>query len=343
MENGTLILNKSGGAVAIQGDLHLGGGVSPTANPSVRLDLSNQFNLSAGVSTSVVYFDGSSAHPASFRMNVNSTAQNIAGLHSTSAGNAYVEALTSGTAGNYTITLSGDGTYDFSGMIRDGDGATSRKVHITKTGDGIQTFSGEGDFATNTYTGNTTVNAGILIVNKSHVGAGAYHVKESATLAGDGSITTANADVVIESGAILSAGYQSAGTFTFSLGTGQFVLEDNVVLPFLLGTEGDRISLQSGQLVIGSGLLEFSEFDFSTGAGFAPGTYTLFETSAAISGSLGNDTSGMVGGFLSTLEIEGTNLVLNVVPEASGLHLLLLSLAGLLPFMAGRIRLPGRG
>jgi hypothetical protein len=77
------------------------------------------------------------------------------------------------------------------------------------------------------------------------------------------------------------------------------------------------VTLSTGTLAIGSGLLNFSDFAFTDLAGFGPGTYTLF-SAGSITGSLGT-TSGTVGGFDSTLAVSGgTNLQLVVVPEPAG-------------------------
>jgi hypothetical protein len=85
-------------------------------------------------------------------------------------------------------------------------------------------------------------------------------------------------------------------------------------------------------LTIGSGMLEFNDFNFTALTGFGPGTYTLFDTSAAITGSLGSSLSGSVGGFSATLSLAdgGNDVVLTVVPEPTGMVLAGMGLLGMI-------------
>lgn len=91
--------------------------------------------------------------------------------------------------------------------------------------------------------------------------------------------------------------------------------------PFL----SDRISLPSGALNIGSGVLEFDDFVFTTQPGFADQlVYTLVETSQPIAGSFGANRFGTVGGFPAqiTFADSGTDIVL-IIPEPGSVALLL--------------------
>jgi hypothetical protein len=110
-------------------------------------------------------------------------------------------------------------------------------------------------------------------------------------------------------------------------------------LQFELGAPGtnDLVLVNSGTLTIGSGLLEFEDFQF-TDAGATNGTYFLFATGNVIDGSLGAGTTGLIGGYQATLGLANGNkdLVLTVVPEPSAGLLTLLGM-GLLAIRRPRV------
>jgi hypothetical protein len=168
--------------------------------------------------------------------------------------------------------------------------------------------------------GNTNlVNGGALAANAFNLNGG--------FLSGTGSVTLAlNGDLIAAGGAKLSPG-NSAGTMAINLsGTGDFDLSGAVssmnsdALIFEIGAQGssDLITVSGGPLIIGAGLLEFDDFDFSTLAGFAPySTHTLFDGNTQILGTLGTNLTGQIGGFGAAISLAdgGNDLVLNVVPE----------------------------
>ena len=89
-------------------------------------------------------------------------------------------------------------------------------------------------------------------------------------------------------------------------------------LAFRLGTASDLVTVGSGNMQIGNGLLDFSDFTFTPVTGFDVGSYTLFSASSLF-GSLGIGTTGSVGDKLGTLQVIGNRLQLAVtaVPEPS--------------------------
>ena len=104
-------------------------------------------------------------------------------------------------------------------------------------------------------------------------------------------------------------------------------------LLFELGTDSDRASLTAGTLTIGNGALAFNDFAFSALSGFGEGTYTLFDSTQAINGTLDpSNLTGLVGGLMGTLGVAdgNTDLVLVVVPEPSAAATLLTGAVGLL-------------
>ena len=113
------------------------------------------------------------------------------------------------TLGAATLTIAGNNAspVTYAGVI-----SSSGAGGLTKIGTGTQILSGD-----NTYTGATTVSNGILRVNGSHTGGGAYEVASSGTLQGIGSTTSAlNVSGVLSPGASI----ETFGTGALSFATG---------------------------------------------------------------------------------------------------------------------------
>ena len=142
-------------------------------------------------------------------------------------------------------------------------------------------------------------------------------------------------------------------SLTFSLGTGELDTTAAVggantgAFVFELGSNAapgstyDQILLTSGTLNIGTGILEASDFSFTTLAGFGSGVYVLFDAASAISGSLGANTTVDLGsGYTGTLSLadSNTNLILTVVPEPQTATLLCLALGTTFVFITRRRR-----
>ncbi len=121
-------------------------------------------------------------------------------------------------AGNATLTISGNASRTFSGVITNGAGLNAATgisalgvVAVTKSGAGTQIFSG-----TNAYTGNTTVSAGTLLLDGGGSLASGSAVNVSAgTFGGNGTVGGA---VAVLAGATLQAGVSLADTATLTLG-----------------------------------------------------------------------------------------------------------------------------
>lgn len=105
--------------------------------------------------------------------------------------------VTSGAAGASTLTVGATTNTTFSGVIQNGFGT----VGLTKRGSGSLTLTG-----TNTYTGNTTVNAGTLDIGGA--GATGSISPSSALVMGGGTLTYSRTDGVMQTfnGTTLNAG-----------------------------------------------------------------------------------------------------------------------------------------
>ncbi len=143
VNGGELDLNKSGGSIAVGGNLTIGDGSAPGANSDiVKLLASQQI-----IDTSVVLINGTSG-----RLDLNNFNETIASIGDTGVVTPNGSSVTLGTG---TLTLSAAaGTATFSGII---SGANPAGASIVKTGASTQIFAGP-----NTYTGSTTVNGGTL-------------------------------------------------------------------------------------------------------------------------------------------------------------------------------------
>ncbi len=204
------------------------------------------------------------------------------------------------------LTVGGATSTVFAGDIS-GSGA------LTKVGSGTLELSG-----TSTPTGGPIlVQGGTLLLTGSLSGS-LVEVQSGGTLGGTGTI---GGDLYITGTGKLSPG-TSPGTLTVTGSTLDFsdaVFATNThALVFELGSTSDRVNVTTGQLGIGTGVLEFDDFTFTESAGFGPGTYTLFDSTQDLFGALGANLSGtIVGDLVGTLSLADTNndIVLTVIPE----------------------------
>ncbi len=121
----------------------------------------------------------------------------------------------------------------------------------------------------------------------------------------------------------------AVGTLTLSLGVKGLNISDAVtptntgalLFDLVSPANSDKVVLTAGVLNIGSGL-EFDDFVYGLpNITLEDGEYTLFDTNALITGSLGTNLGGTIGGKTATLSFGdgGQDIILTVVPEPSAL------------------------
>jgi fibronectin-binding autotransporter adhesin len=258
------------------------------------------------------------------------------GLDTTYAGGTFVEstALTNSSAGSVGLTKMGTGT-----------------LQLTNT---------------NTYTGPTTVQVGTLalsssstnnIANSSQIlvgdtqadylavldvtgisNASGFQVPSGQTLAGYGTVNAGSVAVTTLSGSTVSPG--TTGTVgTLSITTSNLTLSQGTKFLFDLNGVGTSDQLNvAGTLTLNN--QQFGDFTFNTLTNVSPGqNYTLMVSNGAIAGNLMNgDTTGYVDGYMSSIDISGDDLLLEIasVPEPSTWTLLLGGMALLMVYQRRR-------
>jgi autotransporter-associated beta strand protein len=299
------------------------GGQAPGGVHAIGSSLAEEFGLAPFAAYNNVLPDATalSLTGAGAALDLSGFSETIGSLE----GVADTEVILGGATSGATLTFGGNNTSTaFAGKITGPGG-------IVKTGTGAFDLNGTGANAS-AFDGPTVVSGGKFRVNGELSGTSSVQVSSGASLGGNGTITTANGNVVLAAGAKLEPGL-TAGTLTLALGTGVLDvsaavgLDGSGALVFELGSvaNADLARLTTGQLSIGLGGLEFDDFTFATLAGFQAGTYTLFDTTAPLLGTLGSDLTGTIGGLDAMLLLSANNqdVLLTVVPEPSSVAMLL--------------------
>lgn len=185
--------------------------------------------------------------------------------HSGSGLLTFTRGFATSGAGSKTLTLQGSttGSGEIAGAIT--NNATG-SVTLTKKGTGTWALSGD-----NTYTGVTAINGGTLLVNGSHVAAGAYTVLTNATLGGSGAI---GSDVIINNGGTLAPGGTNAAA--------RLTCNANVTLAanarFHVSINGPAVSTQYDQLAMSGNTLALggANLEVKVAPDYAPKSGTAF-------------------------------------------------------------------
>jgi autotransporter-associated beta strand protein len=320
----TALIIAAPGTLTLTGNITESGGahsITKTGNCTVTLSGNNTFSGGTTVNAGTLMMGSATALGAA----TGNLTVNTGGTLDLNGNNLTVGAL-SGTGGTITNTSFGALTFSagnaadtvFAGVIQN----NIDPIGFTKQGTGKLVLTGA-----NIYTGPTTVTAGALVVGDgvsgSLSGTSSVNIANGATLGGSGSIIGSISNVTLvtlAAGASLAPG-NSAGTLNFDLGPGLLDVVGAAGVSngfkFELGTTSDKVALLTGGLSIGTGVLDLNDFVFTDAGGFGEGTYTLFDGTAAINGTLGSNLIGSVLGLSATLGFadNGNDIVLVVVPE----------------------------
>ena len=317
VKEGELNLNRAPGTLAVSGDLTIGDGTGGANADVVRLQASGQIS-----STAVVRINGSSG-----KLDLNGNAQVIGSLADAGTLTANGSSVALGSAGALTV---GDATSTtFSGVISGTDGS------LTKQGSGTLVLTGS-----NTYTGATTVDAGILVVNgDQHAATGAVAV--SGTLAGTGTLggaTTINSGGTHAPGEVGTVGTQNfSGDLTYADGSiFEWDLNENSTSNMgydMVGAAG-KISVDTSnttfRIVFGDSVDMNDEFWSTPHVTRQWAMHSIFGK-AFFSGAFSTvETRGATVNPLGSFKIDGSYLTYTTVPEPSSVLAGLLLGAGLL-------------
>lgn len=228
--------NVTAGIVSVRSNTGLGGtGAGTLVSNNASLELQN--NITVGSEALTITGTGSASNGALRNLSGSNT---YGGTVTVTGGSATIQSdsgtLTLDVASGSSVTGAGQNvTFAGAGNVTVVDAISTTTGSVTKNDGGTLTLSG-----TNTYTGGTTVNGGVLQVGVSGVGslaAGTVTVNNGATLSGSGTIA---GGTIIGSGAVLAPGdttpATSHQTLTFSAASTSLTVANGGQIQLSLGS-----------------------------------------------------------------------------------------------------------
>ena len=307
--DGRLFLNKTGGAVAVPGNLNIGG------DSIVVLQQNEQI-----ADDSLLRFTSASAE-GTIRLGTNRQ-ETVGGLLSTNVGAGIIESNSLQGDSVSTLTVNAVHESRFEGVIRDsGNTATiPGKLALVKSGAESLELTNA-----NTYSGGTTVSGGALLINNmtgSGVGTGALTINNGGIVGGRGFIGSGAEPVAVSvAGGVIAPGDAAPGALTMH---GNVTLDAASSITFDLS--GGVAGLEYDQLIVHNDLsLGGATLNFSLGD-FVPTdiqSFTLIskESEGAIAGVFSNYSEGAavnlsgVSYLLSYAGGSGNDVVLTLNPN----------------------------
>jgi rhamnogalacturonan endolyase len=314
-DQGTLTLYVSSGTSEV---FDLTGAMSGSGNLVLGTSpMTLRFNGTAG-DGSAIFNLGTGAAVALVRYTA-TTAIALGGLTGGSGTQLQGDSSTGGNNMTYTIGGANANT-EFDGIIVNGSVGTTA---LTKTGTGVLTLTG-----TNTYSGGTIINGGVLQVNNvagSGTGSGAVTVASGGSLGGNGKISGA---VTVNSGGALAPGnplgtLTISNNLTLSAGSTTFVqvqhspLTNDVVKTTGTLTEGGTLNVtNTGAAALAAGDT-FKLFNAASYAGSFSGfvlpslTGTLAWNTNALASSGSLSVVALTPPTITAFQVAGTNLTIS--------------------------------
>jgi autotransporter-associated beta strand protein len=317
-------------------DLTMIPGTGTNGYQHAKLVLNSGANQTIGALNSTISSSGGTAYLSSYSANTVLTGGTPAGTNA----NGY-STLTIGSTNNSGTFLGKIGTgYNSSAKTED---ATACLISIAKTGTGTQTFSG-----TNNYAGTTTITAGSVLVDGTHLAAavagsdtGKYVAGSAGTLGGTGTIKPAGSTATGGGVMVSISGKLAPGDPSVSSGVGTLTLDSGNAVKSILSLEtGGTLSFNLGAKSTGSELVIANpiandvffnnntiNFNDLTSGGLVSGNYILVHSplSGTFAGlttngsgvitaglTIGSGLSAYVG---SQLELVGNDIVLYLAPS----------------------------
>ena len=283
------------------------------AGANSALGTAATIQLGAGTSAGTLRWDGAADETTDKVIDFAATTNSTSGATLTANAVGRTLTFTSNTtvsgSGSKTLTLGGSGNIAFDGVVANGANAT---VSLTKSGAGTATLG-----AANTYTGNTLVSTGTLLVNGSIGASSSVTVSSGARLGGLGTI---NGSAIINGNLGPAANTMTFGSTLSLSGTSS--------INMTLGSASGKIAFASAaDNLLGSGnatlnLTLGSGFDYAT-------TYTIFENSTTAGFALAGITGFNDTAYTANFAQSGSNydLSFTAVPEPSTYALLLAGVA----------------
>lgn len=269
---GKLVLAKTGGAIAIPGNVTLSSTAFGGNNAGLVLAGDEQIADTAIVSWSpnaygLTVAQTAIAPQADCFFRLNGHTETIGGLvtSNTSAvpvieNRGFNDATSYGT-GTLILDVTAT-THTYSGQIRDADASTNGaggKIALTKVGPGTQVLAGN----MSACTGPTLVGEGVLRINNL-LGSSTVTVTEAGILEGTGTLSGL---VTIQSGGMLSPGVAGAGTLNAA---NPVTITSGGILSLAGTTLNGAANITDGGLLTGTGTIS-STLNVESGGALAPG------------------------------------------------------------------------